>query len=75
MTETKARKLLHRIWFHHRRLQRALDDAHHYGLIDFKEYGTEAPCWAMHELRARIERTTKEKIAALIQDAVRREAR
>lgn len=63
---------LHRIWFHVRQLQSALDQAHDAELIvyegDFKE---NAPCWALYELERRVEKTTKEQVSKIIHREIR----
>lgn len=71
MTEKKAKKLLHRIWFHYDQLQKALNAAHSAGLIEYKDYATEAPCEALWKCRERVEKTTKDQLAAVIQSEIR----
>jgi hypothetical protein len=70
VTKKKMEKMLRSIWFHHTRLQRALSEAHHYGLIAYSDWNL-GPCHAMDELRIRIENTTQKQIANIIQSDIR----
>ncbi len=66
-------KQLRRIWFHYNRLQNALNAAHNDGLIkyDDSKYAELAPCQTLWETRGRIEATTKNQIADLVQREIR----
>lgn len=71
ISEKKARKQLHRIWFHWVKLQKVLNEAHNDELIKYTDYLTEAPCQTMTELKDRIERTTEKQLSYIIQQGMR----
>lgn len=70
MTERQMRRHLHRIWFHFRNLQAALNDAHNAELIEYEKY-EDGPCKALYEVRDRIFATTKEKVARITHESVK----
>lgn len=74
MTEKNMKKQLKRIWYHLDHLQSALNWAHHTALIKYPsdQYNELAPCYSMAELRERIRQTTKDKIAEVITQEMRK---
>ena len=59
-------KLMRHFWG----LQTALNHAHRIGLIEYKEYDSEAPCKAMYDLRKRIRDSTEKALAGAMHDEI-----
>lgn len=74
-TPKQTRRILRKIYYHTRHLQAALNEAHSREVIDYpneeESYKKHAPCWAMDQLRDRIDKTTKDARAKVITDEIK----
>lgn len=72
LTKKKMEHLLHRIWFHHAMLAKALHAAHRCDLIKYLNYKNESPCAPLWQVGERVEATTKDQVADIVQSDIRR---